>query len=64
MAAGMGRRTVFVFSPVFNIADASISIGLIIILLFQNRFFKKEEPAKTHPTVETNSATTDDAQVS
>lgn len=31
------------FSPVFNIADASISIGLIIILLFQNRFFEKHK---------------------
>lgn len=31
------------FSPVFNIADASISIGLIIILLFQNRFFEKHD---------------------
>jgi signal peptidase II len=31
------------FSPVFNIADASISIGLIIILLFQNRFFDKQK---------------------
>lgn len=29
------------FQPVFNIADASISVGVIIILLFQNRFFKK-----------------------
>lgn len=31
------------FSPVFNIADSSISIGLIVILLFQNRFFPKKE---------------------
>jgi signal peptidase II len=31
------------FSPVFNIADSSISIGLIAILLFQNRFFPKHE---------------------
>ncbi len=30
------------FRPVFNIADASISIGVIVILLFQNTFFKKE----------------------
>lgn len=30
------------FRPVFNIADASISIGVIVILLFQNKFFKKE----------------------
>jgi signal peptidase II len=34
------------FSPVFNIADSSISIGLIIILLFQNRFFSKGEGGK------------------
>ncbi|MES2645677.1 MAG: lipoprotein signal peptidase [Bacteroidota bacterium] len=50
------------FSPVFNIADASISIGLIIILLFQNRFFKKPLEEK-HPVVETNVATNDDVQV-
>lgn len=31
------------FRPVFNIADASISIGVISILVFQNKFFKKEQ---------------------
>lgn len=31
--------------PIFNISDAAITIGVIIILLFQKRFFKKEEPA-------------------
>jgi signal peptidase II len=31
------------FRPVFNIADASISAGVITILIFQNKFFKKEE---------------------
>jgi signal peptidase II len=31
------------FEPVFNIADASISVGVIIILIFQNVFFKKQE---------------------
>ncbi|CAN5478081.1 lipoprotein signal peptidase [soil metagenome] len=50
------------FSPVFNIADASISLGLIIILLFQNRFFKKHSDEQ-HPVVETNVATNDDVQV-
>lgn len=35
-----GEQFVF-FSPVFNIADASISIGLIAILLFQHKFFPK-----------------------
>jgi signal peptidase II len=49
------------FSFVFNIADASITIGLLIILLFQNRFFKKQHEAP--PAVETNVSTADDAQV-
>jgi signal peptidase II len=52
------------FSPVFNIADASISIGLIIILLFQNRFFKKKEQHTSHHTVETNVSNSDEVQVS
>jgi signal peptidase II len=29
------------FSPVFNIADASISVGVIALFLFQKRFVKK-----------------------
>ena len=32
-----------IFPPIFNIADASISVGIILILLFQRRFFKEEE---------------------
>jgi signal peptidase II len=28
------------FSPVFNIADSSIFIGVVLILIFQKRFFK------------------------
>jgi signal peptidase II len=28
------------FSPVFNIADSSIFVGVVIILIFQRRFFK------------------------
>ena len=34
-----GEEFVF-FRPIFNVADASISIGIITILLFQKRFFK------------------------
>jgi signal peptidase II len=34
------------FSPVFNIADSSIFIGVVIILLFQRRFFKDKEEVK------------------
>lgn len=40
------------FSPVFNIADSSIFIGVVIILIFQKRFFKEKE----NPTTEHNSA--------
>jgi len=50
------------FSPIFNIADASISIGVIVILLFQKRFFRKK-PQEQHPTVETNSTVNDTVQV-
>lgn len=51
------------FSPVFNIADASISIGVIAILLFQKKFFKKE-PSAQHATVETSTEVNDTVQVS
>jgi len=38
------------FQPVFNISDASISVGVITILLFQKRFFQHHEKAKKlHP---------------
>ncbi|MBS1598951.1 MAG: lipoprotein signal peptidase [Bacteroidetes bacterium] len=50
------------FSPVFNIADASISVGVIAILFFQKRFFKKL-PENQHITVETNSTVDDKVQV-
>jgi signal peptidase II len=56
-----GERFTF-FSPIFNIADASISLGVIVILIFQRKFFKKH-PIETHPTVETNSPVNDTVQV-
>jgi signal peptidase II len=36
-----GTEFVF-FRPVFNIADSAISVGVGLILLFQNRYFKEE----------------------
>ena len=39
-----GDRFTF-FSPIFNIADASISAGVITLLIFQKRFFKRKKPA-------------------
>lgn len=57
-----GERFTF-FSPIFNIADASISIGVIAILLFQRRFFKKHPHEEPNPTVETNTPVNDTVQV-
>ena len=36
------------FSPVFNIADAAISTGFVIILIFQKRFLQPEENPSKH----------------
>jgi len=51
------------FSLIFNIADASISIGVITLLLFQKRFFKKkkEELIQAH---DTGAEVNDEVQVS
>ena len=38
-----GGKYFLFFSPVFNIADASIFMGVLIILIFQKRFFLHEE---------------------
>jgi len=38
-----GQDFVF-FSPIFNLADASISIGIITIFIFQKSFFKSNSP--------------------
>jgi signal peptidase II len=45
-----GDNFVF-FSPVFNIADSSIFLGVVSILIFQRRFFreKEETPITTNP---------------
>ena len=32
-----------IFPPIFNIADAAISVGVIWIILFQRKYFPKEE---------------------
>ncbi len=52
------------FSPIFNIADASISVGVITLLVFQKKFFRRSNPQDVHPTVETNSPVDDELQVS
>lgn len=48
------------FRPIFNFADASISVGVIVIILFQKKFSKKPEPqnaaSETTPEQENPSA--------
>ena len=51
------------FSAIFNISDASISVGVIALLLFQKRFFRKHKD-ETPPTIETSSEVSDKVEVS
>ena len=46
-----GEDFVF-FRPVFNVADSAISIGVIMILLFQKHYFKHEVEEVNHPNSE------------
>lgn len=39
----MGGKSFTFFGPIFNIADAAITGGVILILIFQKRFFKEDE---------------------
>lgn len=52
------------FRPIFNIADASITTGVLSILVFQKKFFKQQKSKEVHPTVETNALVNDESQVS
>ena len=45
IASWRGQEFEF-FSPVFNLADASISVGVIVLLLWQKRFFPKKHEEK------------------
>lgn len=52
------------FRPIFNLADASISTGVISILVFQKRFFKHRNTPEPHHTIETGALVNDESQVS
>lgn len=59
----VGNDSFEFFSPIFNVADASISVGVITLLIFQKSFFKKHSPKETHSTVETSTDISDKMQV-
>ena len=52
------------FRPIFNLADAAISTGVIAILLFQKKFFGQRNKNIHHHTVETGALVNDEMQVS
>jgi signal peptidase II len=52
------------FRPIFNLADASITTGIITILLFQKRFFRTNVEDIRAKSVETGTLINDEMQVS
>ncbi len=59
----LGGQEFEFFSPIFNIADASISVGVITLLLFQKRFVRRTHPDEPNTTVVTGSEVGDQAHV-
>jgi signal peptidase II len=59
---GLGGEEFQFFSPIFNIADASISAGVITLFIFQKRFFKRHT-GEAPPVPETNAEISDKMQV-
>jgi signal peptidase II len=51
---GWGGQEFEFFRPIFNIADAAISGGVISIILFQKRFIKEKEVFVTEATDHNN----------
>jgi len=52
-----------IFPPIFNLADASISTGVIAILVFQRKFFKKEDPHQAGSELHADSGVRDNMNV-
>lgn len=46
----VGGEDFLFFSPVFNVADSSIFIGVVAILIFQRKFFLERESTPAEPT--------------
>lgn len=63
-----GGEPYLFFRPVFNFADAAISVGVASLILFQRSFFKEEEPTpmptSTTETIEDTTAIDGDIEAS
>lgn len=60
---GVGGDEFEFFNAIFNIADASISVGVITLLIFYRRFFKRKINSGSGAAIETNAQINDNAQV-
>ena len=47
-----GGEDFIFFRPVFNLADAAISVGVILILIYQKHYFKHQAPEVSSPNSE------------
>lgn len=61
---GWGGEDFEFFRPIFNIADAAISTGILTILFFQKRFFRHRNEDAQHHTVETRALADDASHIS
>ena len=57
----LGGQEFLFFRPVFNVADSSITLGVIILLIFQKKFFPEKTEVKTDEPKE-EQAITDNPQ--
>jgi signal peptidase II len=53
---GFGGEPYLFFRPVFNFADAAISVGVAILILFQRSFFKEETEVESLTTATADSS--------
>lgn len=58
----IGGNTFQFFRPIFNIADTSISVGVISILLFYKKFFKKKKTDKSDSETSSSEASMESEQ--
>lgn len=57
----LGGKDFEFFSPIFNIADASISVGVLTLLVFQKRFLQTKEVSHA-PVAEENNLAAEEAK--